>query len=65
MTRLKQKRQNHLEILEHQMTTYSPFSKNIKSPDNMDAMVWAMTKLIPMQKRPMLIVNNDWQSLVV
>ena len=61
----KQKRQNHLEILEHQMTTYSPFSKNIKSPDNMDAMVWAMTKLIPMQKRPMLMVNNDWQDYII
>ncbi len=61
----KQKRQNHLEILEHQMTTYSPFSKNIKSPDNMDAMVWAMTKLIPMQKRPMLTVNDDWQDYII
>jgi phage terminase large subunit-like protein len=60
----KEKRQNHLDILEHQMTTYSPFSKHIKSPDNMDAMVWAMTKLVPMQKRPMLTVNDNWERLI-
>jgi len=31
----------------------------------MDAMVWAMTKLVPMQKRPMLTVNDNWQDLIV
>jgi phage terminase large subunit-like protein len=61
----KEKRQNHLDIFEHQMTTYSPFSKHIKSPDNMDAMVWAMTKLVPMQKRQMLTVNDNWQDLII
>jgi PBSX family phage terminase large subunit len=39
---------NHkgLGELETQMMTYSPFSKAIRSPDNMDAMVWALTKLM-------------------
>jgi PBSX family phage terminase large subunit len=46
----KNEGRNHLGKLEHQMTTYSPFVKNAKSPDNMDAMVWAMTELIHKQK---------------
>ena len=61
----KEKKQNHLDILEHQMVTYSPFSKNIKSPDNMDAMVWAMTKLLQMQKRPLIITETDWRDGIV
>lgn len=42
---------NSLGELETQMMTYSPFIKNTRSPDNMDAMVWAMTKLIPYQQK--------------
>lgn len=41
---------NALGTLETQMVTYTPFTKNIRSPDNMDAMVWALTKLLPMCK---------------
>ena len=40
---------NCLGDLETQMMTYTPFIKNARSPDNMDAMVWALTKLLPMK----------------
>lgn len=46
---------NSLGELETQMMTYSPFVKDTRSPDNMDAMVWAMTKLIPSKARPIIV----------
>lgn len=42
---------NALGVLETQMMTYSPFMKDTRSPDNMDAMVWALTKLLPLKTR--------------
>jgi phage terminase large subunit-like protein len=54
----KNENRNHLGKLETQMTTYSPFIKNSRSPDSMDAMVWAMTKLLPMQDTAMF----DWSK---
>ena len=31
----------------------------------MDAMVWAMTKLLQMQKRPLIITETDWRDGIV